>query len=736
MQAMNQLMAPGLRLSELAVPEVTPRSSAQPLTLPPGSASLQIHDINPDDHEGKSSRTAVEERIPRIATDLILQTLTHAADLDPSNICILVSRHRQAEDIRAELAAAGLPSRLVSQGDVFASQGAADLQTFLDALTRPAHAGGLRQLAVSSLLQWRSQELAAAEQSGQLDQLASQLQQLAAELPRLGLMGCLARLIDGQTVADLSSRGRLLGDLQQCARLVQDTMHRQGLDVSSGADWLRRQRLHPPDTIPEQRQPFSDLAASAVAVVTVHRSKGLQYPVVICPYLWEAPSPGNGPLWRMPPGDDSASWRVALNAHWGLGHVASHCADIDSQAEAERLAYVAITRAERHLVLFQARAARQEGNPLAAWLKELADPPAPLISLHRVEPDPQIKRWQPRMIERDLMCAPVPAHGFDRSWGRSSYSAWIAGHEGAKAASPDPRNLEEGRDVDARTGSDTETSALADQNEHLDPDDSPLGSFPRGAAAGDCLHRILEQVPFDQAIDQETNRTLVERELTRSGLDTDTADAVLDGLSTLMEAPLGGPLGDLQLRSLHSGRRLHELSFDLPVAHQGRAVQPRQLARAFRIEPDRRFGGRYADSLENLDFLSRGFLTGSIDLVFTDGDDPNTARWWVADWKSNWIGERDVDGRSLHCGPRHYSQAAMEEQMYLHHYPLQAHLYLVALHRFLQWRLDGYQPERHLGGYAYIFLRGVSREGGSGVILEEPPLQRLHCLDAVLRGEA
>ena len=261
-----------------------------------------------------------------------------------------------------------------------------------------------------------------------------------------------------------------------------------------------------------------------------------------------------------------------------------------------------------------------------------------------------------------------------------------------------------------------------------------MGTFPRGAAAGDCLHRILEQIPFDQDIEQDDNRALVERELTRSGLESDRVDAVLEGLETLMQAPFGGPLGDLQLRSLHSGRRLHELSFDLPVAHQGRAVQPKQLARAFRVEPHHRFGERYADSLEDLEFFSRGFLTGSIDLVFTDGDDSATARWWIADWKSNWIGERDVDGRPLHCGPRHYSQRAMEEQMYQHHYPLQAHLYLVALHRFLQWRLDGYQPERHLGGYAYVFLRGVSRSGGSGVILEAAPLQRLHALDCVLRG--
>ena len=74
--------------------------------------------------------------------------------------------------------------------------------------------------------------------------------------------------------------------------------------------------------------------------------------------------------------------------------------------------------------------------------------------------------------------------------------------------------------------------------------------------------------------------------------------------------------------------------------------------------------------------------------------------------------------------------------MQLHHYPLQAHLYLVALHRFLQWRLDDYQPDRHLGGYAYVFLRGVSPQNGGGVVLERAPLQRLQKLDAVLRGDA
>jgi len=734
MQAMNQLMAPGLALSQLPVPEVRACATAEPLNRPEGIASLQILEINADDPDGASSRTELEGRIPRVTADLILRLLANDPNLDPADICILVSRHLQAEAVRDQLARAGLPSRLVSQGDVLTSKGSAELQTFLDALAQPGDTSRLRLLAVSALLQWGGDGLAASEENGRLDQLAARIQELAAALPRLGLMGCLARLLEGQTVADLSSRGRLLGDIQQAARLVQDTMHRQGLDGASGADWLRRQRLHPPASIPDHRQPYSDLATSAVAVVTVHRSKGLQYPVVLCPYLWQAPSPGKGPLWRTPPGDGSGRWRVALNPHWGRGFAASSFDALESKGEAERLAYVAITRAERHLVLFWGRAAQQEGNPLEPWLQSFDTGGHPLISRQTPEPPSGSGRWHPQPERRRLRLGPVPSHPFDRSWGRSSYSAWIAGHRNDHmGGSQDPRSLEEGRDVDEQAV-DVEAVDVEAVDVDLPLDESPLGTFPRGAAAGDCLHRILEQIPFDEAIQQEGNRLLVERELNRSGLDVSLTEAVLSGMATLLGAPLGGPLQQLRLADLHSGRRRHELSFDLPVAHQGKAIQASGLARTFRVDPDHRFGPAYADHLEHLDINSRGFLTGSIDLVFTDGEDPATARWWVADWKSNWIGERDGDGKPLRCGPQHYTQAAMEEQMLMHHYPLQAHLYLVALHRFLQWRLDGYEPERHLGGYVYVFLRGVSSRGGTGLIIEPTPLQRLEKLDQLLSG--
>ena len=78
-----------------------------------------------------------------------------------------------------------------------------------------------------------------------LDALAQRLRRAADQLPRLGLLGCLSELLDAERTAGLSEQGRMLGDLQQAARLVQEEMHRQGLDLAAAALWLRRQRLHP-----------------------------------------------------------------------------------------------------------------------------------------------------------------------------------------------------------------------------------------------------------------------------------------------------------------------------------------------------------------------------------------------------------------------------------------------------------------------------------------------------------
>ena len=742
---LNALMEPGLVRSQLAVPPVLCRARGERLLLNEGEQPLQLLAIEPDQLEAQVA--ALCQGL--LERDLELKKGEGTAQrrrLTPGDICLLVSRHSQAEAVRVALERRGLPSRLVSNADVFASEGALALQRLLDALANPGDPGRLRLLAASSLLGWTASQLAATEPQD-WDALADTLSRLAELLPRQGITAVLGQLLGGDCLARLALRGRALGDLQQAAELVQEQMHRQGLQAAAAADWLRNLRLQEERQVPEEHLCRSAAAESAIAVVTVHRSKGLEFPVVICPYLWKGPpapragSKAAGRRWR-PPGSERPRFDLHLNPHWGAGRAAALHDQQAALQEVERLAYVACTRACHLLVLGWPGPERAEaGNPLSPWLLENGDGPPrtlPLQQLNTADLPPAERRWRPGPPEGELALGPVPQRSLDSRWGRASYSAWTHGG----AALP-PELSEEGRDNDAlsRDG-DTDTRAAAvEQHASL----GPLAHFPRGAGPGDALHRMLEQIDYPALAtgDQDGCRLVVQRELERAGLAAELADSVVAGLQQLVLCPLGGELGGFRLADLPPASWLNEMNFDLPLAvPRDRLVRSSGLAAVFGRHPGGRFGHAYARQLQGLSVASRGFLTGSIDLVFRCGE-----RWWVADWKSNWIGRRDGRGAVISCGPHDYSQEAMESLMASNHYPLQAHLYLVALHRYLRWRLPGYTPEQHLGGYAYVFLRGVPASPSTpmptqagievsavpGVLVERPPLPRLLELDALLR---
>jgi exodeoxyribonuclease V beta subunit len=824
-EGFNGLMAPGLRRSELAVPAVNARANRQGPAGPP--IDLLWLGPEPAGNPDLPSRTDLEARLPAwiastveelLAAELRVVDRGTERTLEAADYCLLVQHHRQAEQLRQALERRGIASRLVSKADVFETAAATALQRFLDALADPADSNRLRLLAASPLQGWSAERIAATD-SATWSALAGKLDGLARQLPRRGLLGVLADWLGAETLARLAWGGRLLADLQQVAQLVQERLHGEQLDGAAAADWLRRLRLAEERVVPEEHQAHSDRADGAVAVVTIHRSKGLEFPVVICPYLWESASgAGRGPgrigrRWH-PPGAGGPHLDLHLNSGWGPGYQADRQQRLAEEQERERLAYVALTRARHRLVLAWGPARDQQCNPLLPWLfadaalpdldddslatiaparwrerleqaiseralpiRLLDPPPAPTAPPRRSTPPPQ-----------ELAAGPVPRRRLDSRWGRSSYTSWTQASHAALA----PAALEEGRDtldpdapgeeggrvpLDEKPAQHDSPTTPAGRihngssNQQLDgalsqdggttklqpaageenqsgvnrtmawPDQGPLAAFPRGAAAGDCLHRILERLELTRELQAAPEATeLVEQELRRAGLERESPEGLLEGLEQMRTTPFGGPLQGLRVADLPACRRLHEMNFDLTLER----VRAADLAAAFANHPGGLFGADYAASLAQLPIDSSGFLTGSIDLVFRADPEPagGDGRWWVADWKSNWLGQRDDDGQPLACGPRHYSLAAMAALMAASHYPLQAHLYLVALHRYLGWRLSGYDPKLHLGGYSYVFLRGTPGPEGHaclpgavpGMLVEIPPLGRILALDRALGG--
>ncbi len=772
MDSLNRLMANGLRRSNLEIYALNPNTKGSSRSFLHSGKPLQILTLEESleqTNKGSNSllsKSSLEKKVPIAVANVVLEMLqTNTNNISPADICVLVSRHDQASSIRIGLAMAGVPSRLVSRGDIFTSEAAQVLQRFLNCLSNPADSESLRLVACSVLMQWNKDKLNASELNGELDQLAVKFKYWSKNLSKLGLLGCISELLEGETFADLSERGRLLGDLNQCAQLVQETIHTKGLDAKGASKWLKRKRLSPRLPTPDEQQPNSDVAENAVNVVTVHRSKGLQYQIVICPYLWQAPPVPKGPLWKV---KDNPNWFISLNTKWGAGRNAAEEMKKTSLEEAERLAYVALTRAQSKLIILWGKSTNQEGNPLTSFLfgPNAIDAPIETLSLERMrewlstvsnkieiisaETNKINNRWKHPKPKGKLSLGPIPKRKLDTAWGRSSYSSWINNYHYDYSISFNQEELEIGRDIDQESSINLANEELLYFSANIKRKErkqiwskiGPLSNFPRGASAGDCLHRILERVDFKEPLESLISAKIIEEELNRSGIDNSLTSSIQDGLKRVFNISLGGPLGDFKLKDLNQENRVHELSFDLPISNNGKAITAYDLSKVFKEDPMSRFGSSYASEICNLNIESRGFLTGSIDLVFIQNKNTSNPRWWVADWKSNWLGEQDKERDIASCGPIHYDDNAMENQMKVHHYPLQAHLYLVALHRFLLWRLPNYKPEKNLGGYIYIFLRGIPSEDElknnpnstncPGLITESAPINRILMLDQLL----
>ncbi|MEB3265055.1 MAG: UvrD-helicase domain-containing protein [Cyanobacteriota bacterium] len=761
-EGLNRLLGPsGLRRSGLAVPPVRARSSRSGPAGPP----LELLWLGEDRAAGEPlmSATALEAWLPAAIARHGQQLLEGGLELDDhrplraADLCLLVGSHRQAEALRQALDHQAIPSRLISQADVLASPAATALQRLLDALADPADANRLRLLAASPLLAWDGATLAAAA-PGRWSALAGRLQQLAVDLPRLGLLGVVVRLVEAEGMARLARGGRLLADLQQVSQLLEQRLHSERLGAAAAADWLRRQRLDPDRPVADDQRAHSERADDAVTVMTVHASKGLEFPVVICPYLWKASGgPGRGPGRRWQPPNGGRELDLHLNPHWGAGWRASQQCSTAAAAERERLAYVALTRAAHRLVLAWGPVAGQAAGPLSDWLLG-ADAPADDGDL-RAEGDagwrqrlevaittrqlpmalldaprqPMVPWRGPTMARDHLATGPVPQRNLRDGWGRASYSSWVQAGL-TTTVGPAAPDRDDGRDT-ADPAPPLDLAPTLDQVADLArhwPASGPLAAFPRGAAAGDCLHRMLERLDYQQATTSPGATAVVADELARAALPANQAPAVQLGLEQLRLTPFGGALGGLRPADLEPAARLNEMGFDLSLGE----VRAAGLAAAFADHPGSDLEPGYAARLAQLPIACRGYLTGSIDLVFRQPE----GRWWVLDWKSNWLGDPATESVAPACGPRHYGPGAMRAVMASHHYPLQAHLYLVALHRYLGWRLPNYRPELHLGGYVYVFLRGTPGAEAArllpgpvpGMVVEQPPLGRLLALDRAL----
>ena len=644
----------------------------------------------------------------------------------PGDIAVLVRTNKQAEQVSAGLRAAGVPVVVTGRTSVFTTPAAEQWQLLLEALEQPHRTARVARLALGPFAGLPAAQVADPD-DGSITELALQLRAWSRLLDERGVAAVFEAVSAERSLQPrlLAFDGgeRLLTDLRHLAQVLHEVAQHEQRGLSALVTWLRARRdeaAREAGALERSRRLDSD--AAAVQVITVHTSKGLEFPVVMMPFGWNR-WPGNEPATAA---FHDVHGRVRdVGGPTGPGWAAHVAQGKAEEADDDlRLAYVGLTRAMGHLVTWWAPTANTVTSALHRLLLH-RDPgtvaptkipvPADSVALQAfrglatehlavelVQSRP-VGRYEPPAPTSLPLSVATLDRALDTTWRRTSYSALTAAaHDQRMGSEPEVAQKDDEADTDVAEADGTADTALRAVPSAWD-------ELPGGTGFGTLVHAALEQI--EDAHDEAGVRAAVALNVARSAPGTDVG-ALTDALVTALRTPLGVLAGGVSLAELSSSDRLPELDFELPLAggDEPLAIRPvlSGLVPLWRRHCSTGVLSGYADELAALDPAPlRGYLTGSIDAVLrlrVDG----TPTYLVVDYKTNRLG-----GYVEPLTAWHYRHEAMQTAMIEAHYPLQALLYGVALHRYLRWRQPGYDPDVHLGGSLYLFLRGMS---GPGVV--------------------
>ncbi|HTT90691.1 MAG TPA: UvrD-helicase domain-containing protein, partial [Acidimicrobiales bacterium] len=610
----------------------------------------------------------------------------HPGDVRPSDIGVLVRTNRQASIVQASLLRAGVPVVVAGALSVLSTPAAGDWLRLLEALEQPTTRSLAVAAALTPFIGMTAGDLAQADDKT-WEELHARLHRWAALLRSTSV----ATLFDHIRVSErLPARllgevdgERLLTDIGHVAELLYAEATQDQLGLAALRAWLARRISEAAGEAAEVEQ-YSrrlDSDSDAVQILTVHRAKGLEFPVVYCPYLWDSAALGNkgGPVvFHDAHDNDRRKLDVGGDpddpVYWQ--HYRAYQAE--ERGEDLRHLYVALTRAKHQAVIWWAGANSCQYSALGRLL--LARGPSGDVKTEIKASEAKDARVEAELRRRASavpglmsieLCARRPtASGrlagvngdprrlrvarFDRAldlgWRRSSYtSITVSAHEAGPAdlVSSEPEQPgttdEPMAPVAGAAGEDAGTQP-ADELAARETT-SLLSEMPAGASFGTFVHRILENVDFAAGDLRRELLNAVDKE--RAGYaEATTGDPVqlAHGLEAALSAPLGGQAAGMRLRDLTRADRLDELVFELPLAGGDSPTGEVLVADlgdlfARHVRPGERLANYAGDLLApQLAVNLRGYLTGSLDLVFRSHRENGDDRFFVVDYKTNWLG--------------------------------------------------------------------------------------------------
>lgn len=643
-----------------------------------------------------------------------------ARPLLPGDIAVLVRRNSEVQMIAKELRNYGIAVKAPSRVSIYDSAEFAELVSILEGVLYASSAVQVKTAlattffdsrevmtgtADGAFIEKKMQEFSAYRDDWKARGAGYLLKKLMGEAR---LAGRFAGTIEGEAL--LTNWEHLLEILY---RLDEDWVFPEALLThlkSLKAEESTDEETDSPETL---RLPSDE---KIVTVMTYHKCKGLEFPVVFLPYIQKvssSKSTGTGALDYFYEGQVKA-----YVPNIASGKPYQELIKEEREAEAVRLFYVAATRACAHVELGLPGDENLKIRGLTDWLSCCLGglPPVRFLggdsnvgvigAVCGGRPTPE------RVSGGNAVITALPGASRKNAWVQTSYSGLMRGAQAMDAI------MSEGHADDAARDAVLDASGALAVLTSFGLPKADILCFPRGAQAGETLHEYLEKIDFtDDALWERTARECAARFFPENELGA-LVPMMLSMSGDIVRASLGG---GIKLSQVALSDRKSEMPFYLSM-RKGFSGADLMGALARHPKPG------YDFVCPNAAPFDRGYLKGFIDLVFLCG-----GKYYIVDWKSNFLSDSVTGGSVEAFLQRAYSREGMLSAMRGHGYCLQYLLYTVALVRFLRKRLPGFSYEKHIGGVRYVFLRGT-RPGlsGAGVWEDLPDKELIDELDRIL----
>ncbi len=628
--------------------------------------------------------------------------------VNPTDITVLVRNAKQAYLIIEALRSRGISCAYQGNDSVFAANQALELNTILHALAFPENESYLLSSLATGLIGKTSSQILLMQQDEKgWDELSRQVIRLHQQWHKghfiqtiyqfLHLMDIPANCLQQENgERALTNLLHLIELLQQATK----TTH----GINGLLAWYKQQLGD--ETVVEEKQLRLESDSDLINVVTIHKSKGLEYSIVFAPFLWDV-SPNRSSTAKFHDIDTDGIATTVID--FGSDELKEHkeLATKEELSEEIRLMYVALTRAKHKCYISWGKIAYIEKSPIGFLLdrdseiKNLDDDQiCENLSRLVAKSDNTIELIKlPEYSERVKQRADVEV-----KLSAMEFTGGIEDYYRISSFTSLSSTVEHNHDVGVYGSESSQIQyqelarELVEEHKEISGEQLTIFDFPKGARAGVFFHHILENIDFQDA-DSEHSDQLIEKSLRKFGFDQQWYEIVKNNILAVIDCSLGD--SNVSLSKIAGTNRVNEMEFMLShgrVSNSQINFILNKYEKYNRIDRPLEFG------------QIEGLLKGFIDLTFE-----YQGKYYIVDYKTNYLGN-DYS---------FYNVEGLQESIIDHDYDLQYIIYSAALHRYLTEILPEYTYKDNFGGVYYLYLRGISEYGEGGVYYDKPPQKLL-----------